>query len=309
MDIHRFAVAAFALLSSHLAMAATLAATPDSIGSVIARASAGDVIRLAPGDYGNIDLKGKSWQPAITIEAGTATIANVRLNAITGFHWRGGQFDGGDTRTTGFSAGGSQDIRLERAVFNRFTRNGVVIGGSSDVDLIGNRFAGMGSDGIQVAESRRITIDGNNCADFHHTEKAHPDCIQLWSRPATPATADIIIRNNVMNGTMQGISLFNHVRNGVDDGGFDRITIIGNDVAISDYYHGIAVYSCRNCLIRDNKVTTLRGENPKAHAWIKVVDGSDVKLCANVVSAFRDPGGERPCKGDVPQSVSQMQAR
>lgn len=299
------AIAGGAVLLPDTAPAATLAVTPSTIDDVLARASNGDTIRLAPGDYGPIRLRGRNWAPAISIEAGEANLAGVKLETVTGFHWRGGHFDGGEVRGGGFAAlRNSNDVRIEAATFTGFTRNGIAVDSSADIDIIGNKFSDSGSDGIQIGQSRRMTIDGNSCVAFKPTEKAHPDCIQMWSRPTSPPTADIIIRNNVMNGRMQGISLFNHKRKGVDDGGFDRITIIGNDVAISDFYHGIVAYSCRDCLIRDNKVRTLPGANPKIHAWLRMVDSGTAKLCANTVGGSSDGGGDRRCKADVPMAVA-----
>ena len=71
--------------------AATGPATPDNVNAVIAGARAGDVIRLTPGNYGQIVVKGKEWKPALVIEAGDAVIDRVTLEAVTGLHWRGGR--------------------------------------------------------------------------------------------------------------------------------------------------------------------------------------------------------------------------
>ena len=302
-----FAVVAFTaavFLLPENAPAATVAATPGTIDAALARAGDGDTIRLAPGDYGPIKVKRRNWAPAITIEASDARLVNVRLDTVSGLNWRGGHFDGGHVQNGGFAAlYGSKDIRIEAASFTGFTRYGIAVDQSADIDIIGNKFSDSGSDGIDIGQSRRISIEGNDCRDFNPTEKAHPDCIQMWSRATSPPTSDVIIRNNVMHGKMQGISLFNHIRNGSDDGGFDRITIIGNDVAISDFYHGIAAYSCRDCLIRDNKVSTLPGANPKIHAWLKMVDSDTAKLCANTVGGLSDASGDKRCKPDVPMKV------
>ena len=300
-------LAAGALLIPGAAPAATIAATPETINDVLARAGDGDIIRLASGNYDLIAVKRRKWAPAITIEAGDAKLVNVRLDSVGGLHWRGGHFDGDHVQHGGFSVFyASNDIRIEAASFTGFVRYGIAVDQSADIDIIRNTFSDSGSDGIDIGQSRRITIEGNECNNFKPVDKAHPDCIQMWSRATTEPTADVVIRNNVMHGKMQGISLFNHIRNGADDGGFDRITIIGNDVAISDFYHGIAAFSCRNCLVRDNKVTTLPGANPKVRAWLKIVGDDSTKLCANIVGAFPSSGGDRRCKADVPMAVARQ---
>ena len=299
------AIAASALILSDTAPAATVAVTPDTINEVLVRARDGDTIRLSPGDYGSIQLKRRKWAPAITIDASDAKLVSVRLDTVSGLHWRGGHFDGSHVERGGFAVFyASKDINIEAASFTGFIRYGIAVDQSSDIGISGNTFSDSGSDGIDIGQSRRITIEGNDCRDFEPTAQAHPDCIQMWSRATNPPTADVIIRNNIMHGKMQGISLFNHIRDGADDGGFDRITIIGNDVAISGFYHGIAAFSCRSCLIRDNKVTTLPSANPKIRAWLRV-DGDDkTQLCANVVSAFPGTGGDRRCKPDVPMAIA-----
>jgi hypothetical protein len=100
----------------------------------------------------------------------------------------------------------------------------------------------IASDGIDVSLSRNIVIDCNACTEFRPAPGAHPDCFQLWSRPAAPPTADIVITSNSAVGDMQGISLFNHVRDGANDGGFDRVLTRGN-IVLNTYGDGISVLS------------------------------------------------------------------
>ena len=283
--------------------AATGPATPDNVNAVIAGARAGDVIRLTPGNYGQIVVKGKEWKPALVIEAGDAVIDRVTLEAVTGLHWRGGRFDGHDSGTTGLSMGNSRDVAVEGGDFRNYTRNGVIVIKSRDVVVRRNNFTGMGSDGMQVAQAQRVLIEANHCEAFRRTEKAHPDCIQMWSRPNLPPTSDVVIRDNTMSGIMQGISMFNHVRDGVDDGGFDRVSVIGNDVKISLYYHGIAAYNCRECLIRDNRVETIPTTGSRARAWIRPAGEGSVTMCGNKIPSFPTSDGQQKCKASDPTTI------
>jgi parallel beta-helix repeat protein len=57
---------------------------------------------------------------------------------------------------------------------------------------------------------------------------------------------------------MQGFTAFNHVRNGVDDGGFDRL-IIKDNVVNSSFTHGVAVMACRDCTITGNRASSTPG--------------------------------------------------
>src|SRR3546814_16542705 len=62
---------------------------------------------------------------------------------------------------------------------------------------------------------------------------------------------------------MQVISAFNHLRNGVDDGGFDRLTIIDNDIQVSAP-QALAVVDGRDIVVPGNRIRTLRGAKHRA---------------------------------------------
>ena len=181
----------------------------------------------------------------------------------------------------------------------RIVRNGIGMSEVSDARLIGNTFSEMGSDGIDIALSRRIFVDGTRCHDFKPTPGAHADCIQLWSRPNAPPTADITIINTVAAGDMQGVTAFNHVRNGVDDGGFDRITFANNDIRIT-YAQAVSLYDCRDCIARDNFVDTW----PQAHNRARVVVQGEVPSALNPPSGCRFhtrcPQAMARCRTDDP---------
>nr|WP_295663381.1 right-handed parallel beta-helix repeat-containing protein [Polymorphobacter sp.] len=293
LDLMRLGLAVAGMaLSACGGHAATTTATPETAKAVIDAARGGDTIKLAPGDYAPIRIDKHNWSPQLTIDASAAQLAQVAFNNVTGVVWHGGTFDGKDQTHTGWSAGTSDHVTLDGATFRHFTRNGIVLGKVSDARITNNIIADSGSDGIDVAESRRVVIDGNECRDTAPTPGAHPDCIQLWSRPTSPPVADITITNNKASGDTQGITMFNHVRGGVDDGGFDRVRVENNTISVKQW-HGIAMYSCRECVIRNNRVDTI--PNGKIKAWIKSVASDDVKACGNVASGWSKSVDKR-CK-------------
>jgi hypothetical protein len=113
----------------------------------------------------------------------------------------------------------------------------------------------------------------------------------MWSRPTAPPVADVIIRRNRIEGDTQGIGLHNHVRDGVDDGGFDRILIEDNIINVSRT-NAIDLANGRESIIRNNKVTTLPGA--KGRASIHAREGS-VTMCGNSVAAGAGkPGAKDP---------------
>jgi parallel beta-helix repeat protein len=272
-----------------------LAATPATIDGVIASAKPGDTIKLVPGTYAYILIKRRNWSPALTIDASGATVAGVGVVQSSGVSWIGGTI-AGVVPTAGAVAGGygfvangnSSNISVSGVHFSDF-RLGVGFDQVTGGRIVGNWLTRMSSDGIDVSLSRNIVIDRNACTEFHPAPGAHPDCIQLWSRPTVAPVADITITNNSAIGEMQGISLFNHIRNGVDDGGFDRVLIRSN-VVLNTYANGIAAYDCRGCTIRENDVNSL--PNYINRAQLSVSGGSGV-VCGNKVPMTGQ--GTKPC--------------
>lgn len=276
------------------APASTRVATPATVEKVLNGAKPGDTITLAAGNYTAIDVRHRQWNPPITVDATAARLRGIKLWDVAGVTWHGGAFDGGDAVRGAFDLTESSQITVDGTTMSHFTRYTIGLQNSSDIRLTNNSFTDMGSDGIDIALSRRVFVDHNVCAASHPTPDAHPDCIQMWSRPTITPTADITITNNTATGMTQGFTGFNHVRpnaagKDIDDGGFDRI-VIENNTAKVGYYHGISLYTCRKCIIRNNRVETMPNpDNPRVHAWIMYVDSPDMIACGNTVASA--PGG------------------
>lgn len=178
------------------------------------------------------------------------------------------------------------DITVKGGKFQGL-KNGIVLSRVEGFNLTGNTFAANRSDGINVGEGRKGVIERNECLATRIRDKEHPDCIQLWSRPTSPPVSDVVIRGNRAEGEMQGIGLFNHTRNGVNDGGFDRITIEDNDMRVA-YPHGIALMESRNSVVRNNRVSTLPGAR-----WRARISADTAQRCGNTVGAYAGRGSEK----------------
>ena len=234
---------------------ASLTANPSNISDVIANARSGDTITLSAGDFGTVVIQRRFNKP-VTLIAGDARI-KVAFRNSSGIELRGGVVTGAlgvGPAGYGISIQRSSNIRIAGARFSQSNR-GLVISLSSDIFVSQASFTGMVIDGINVASSQRVVIRDNTCRDFQ-SGTAHPDCVQLWSRP-NAVTTDVIVEGNRSIGRgMQGFTAFNHVRRGVNDGGFDRISIINNFV-VGNYPQGVAVYDCRRCKVVGNRTQTL----------------------------------------------------
>lgn len=211
----------------------------------------------------------------VTVMGGTYR-GHVRLDGCHNLTFAKALFAGPDTATAhiGVIAQRCTNLDFEDCVFTGLQK-GVVFDlcDSFAVDLC--EFSRMSSDGVNVAASSHGRISRSLFHDFvQFSLSAHPDAIQLWSRPTAPPVADITILGNTIIGHMQGIGGFNHVTAGVDDGGFDRIAIEDNSVDVG-FANGIAFNAVRGLTLRDNIVRT----QPASPWQARIV----VQQCTNVV--------------------------
>lgn len=283
-------------------------ATPATFKQRLASARPGETIRLAPGDYGAVTLPARTWSPAIRLEAGGAQFAGLVLRNVQGVMISGGAIIGPGGRSYGISMRGAGLIRIENMRISGAHR-GVVVAESSDIALIGNELTGLKSDGINIALSRRVLVQRNRCFDFSPAmavfdaagkrlrDGDHPDCIQAWSRPSHPPVSDVQVLDNEAVGIMQGIFFGNHVRGGIDDGGFDRVIIRGNRLRVA--LNALVLSGGRDSVVRDNIVEQFPGmifpsrPNLRIKSSIRVF-GNGTLVCGNVVrSGGTNPGATR----------------
>lgn len=272
----------------------------------------GAVIRLAPRDYGLVIVPPSSHAVPVRIYAQGARFSGLVFKGVSGLKFEGGTIVGLGGKSYGISISGSDNISITGMTITGAS-NGIVVAASQNIFLLSNTLTGLRTDGIDIASSRKIIVRDNSCSNFSPVMDSydasgkllrgggdHPDCIQAWSRSQTSPTSDLTIERNRIEGKMQGIFLGNHVRNGVDDGGFDRVIIRNNVIRVS-MYHGIAVSNARDSMVIDNKVSTFPGGfNPKRpdqpiKAWVRVVGGRTI-ACGNSVDDFPNSIEARPCR-------------
>jgi nitrous oxidase accessory protein NosD len=245
-----------------------ITANPATIEQRIAAAKPGDTIKLAAGDYGTLRITGRRWNKPISIDATGATMRLV-VDRSSGISFEGGTF-GPNLTGSGYAARvvSSSHITFSRSLF-RDSKRGLVISKSTNVTVNKARFIGLHIDGVNIASSRFVKVLDSVCQDFT-TGPDHPDCIQGWSRPGA-ISSDILIQGNRSVGTVQGIFFGNHVRKGVDDGGFDRVIVRDNKI-LGSRPQGIGLYDCRACAVIGNEVRTIPGSPHRVS--IKIVKGT-----------------------------------
>lgn len=194
-----------------------------------------------------------------------------------------------------------RDVRVIDCDFEGFGR-GVVFSMCTGFTVVANRFRALKIDGVNIAQSWRGVVADNDFTD-PDTGEAHPDAVQLWSRPTmrladksivpAPPTSDIVIARNRVRGMLtQGVTAFNHIRDGVDDGGFDRITITANEIAVG-MPQALAIYAGRDCIVTDNRVSTLDGSDWRASINLKGCTGL-LRRGNTVAAGAGKPGADDP---------------
>lgn len=260
-----------ALCACSPAFAKTLNATPATIAANISAALGGDTITLAPGDYGRISIANRNWSPPVTIDATNAKLL-LSISGSSGIGVKGGGYSGAlGAGQAGYaiSVTNSHHLTFSASKISNSQR-AMVIDHSHHIAITAPDMTGMIVDGIDLSSAQFITIDGARCTAFV-TGPAHPDCIQGWSRPGG-ITSDVRITNSYMDSPVtQGLSFFNHIRNGVNDGGFDRISI---DTATlrGNMTNGVAMSACRACSIKNVTLITIPGSRYKMS--VRVAGGS-----------------------------------
>lgn len=277
----------------------------------LGRARGGQTIVLAPGNYGTVVFPRREFQPALKVDARAATFTGVVLQNVSGVEIEGGTVVGPGGRSYGISIRNARDVRIANMRITGAHR-GIVVNQGEGITLFGNTLTGLISDGINIAYSRGVRIENNSCSDFNPTPAVydssgarlrdgdHPDCIQAWSRPQFAPTSELVIVNNTADGNMQGVFLGNHIRQGVNDGGFDAVIVRGNRVRVS-VPNGIFVSSARNSEVTDNVVSTIPGSRlpnrPEREVRAKLLaEGPQIRVCGNRVESLPKNPGQEPCR-------------
>ena len=284
---------------------------PGELAAAIASARPGDRLVLARGEFAPLNITDRTFPTPITIEASAATIDGVTIRGSRGITIIGGTVRTDPAQTFVIAVDFSKNITLSGI---RVTggRIGITVSRSQDVKVQKNDFDGVRSDGVNIAMSQRVLIEDNLCHNFNPIQATydaagklvkdgdHPDCVQGWSNPRYPPTADITIVGNKGSGFMQGIFFGNP-----GQGGFDRLIVRNNEFTLSAF-NGIVLAEARNSVVRDNIVRTAPGAKMNNYpfkpvtSWIKIMNGRDNQVCGNTVDQPKFSDGKW---GSCPKST------
>jgi hypothetical protein len=331
--LNLFMFAAF-LKSAFLALLVIFSVTPvdaartynvstrAGLADAIARVSGGDRIILASGNYGNVDIRNKTWSTDVMLasasSANPARIEILTVNAVSHLSIKSlhigrplnpgeasyaifgyfrnvsavtlddvfvrGSIDGNPVNDgNGLNFVDSRGVTVKASRFEQLGR-GVQMSGSTDLTLTGNVFRQMRTDGMNFANVQRVLIDSNMFSDFFVGEGDHPDAIQFWTLGTKQASTNIIIRNNqIFQGRGAGTQgIF--LTDQVGTLPYQNVRIENNLLYVYDGYNGIMVGHGRGVEIIGNSVLSETRDNQKY--WIRLDRVEGATLRNNVADSF-----------------------
>ena len=278
----------------------------------------GDIIKLEPGTYAAIDLRGWNFTD-IMIESQSATNPAVLTGLIvrdsTGLNFKNLEMVVSPAQTIhAFQVLGSKDIHFSglsvHGTLNNSPaddKNGLMIRNSHDVSIrgsefqqlrhavelldnskiliSGNSFHDIRTDAIRGGGTSDVTITKNHFTDFYPEPGDHGDAVQFWTTNTTAVAKNFVISENVMmrgkGGIVQGIFF----RDQVGNLPYENITISGN-LVVGAMYNGISVSGASNLKIVGNVVAAL----PDMKSWIRVEDVKGGEVSGNSAFTYIDVG-------------------
>jgi Periplasmic copper-binding protein (NosD) len=282
-----------------------------SASAMVANARAGQTLTLPAGNQGTLLIVNRNFSQPVRINASGSRFTAIVIRNSSGITIEGGSVVGPGGRSYGVHIDQSNGIRIANMAISGAHR-GIVMGKSREIQIVNNQLVGVIAEGINIAQSQRVLVQGNVCRDFNPTvatyaangsritDGDHPDCIQAWSRPGWAPTGEVSIIGNTADGEMQGIYFGNMMRNGVNDGGFDRVSIRDNRVRVS-YSNGIVLAGARNSEVVNNHVLTVPGSvstrdpSRTINAMLRITAAVNVRACGNVVEARPTTYGTARC--------------
>jgi nitrous oxidase accessory protein NosD len=290
-----------------------------ALSAALSGAHAGDVIKLAPGGYSAVSIKGLSvggvtvTSQDLTHEAvlsglrvdhasgltfsnlefslpvgdGTAVPHGVFVNWSNDIHFQSDSIHGAigvrpDNAMTGIGISKSSNVSLTGSEL-QYLHTGLTMGSDTNVVVSGNNFHDIRLDGIEGAAIQNGAVTGNNFSNFHHLLGDHSDAIQFWTTGQKVGSANLTISDNVIvqgqGHDMQGI--FIQDLHGAHP--YTNLTVTDN-LVVGGNWNGIMVDDAHGGVVSGDTVTSLSTQTQKP--WIMVKNSNGVSVDHNRAHAF-----------------------
>lgn len=278
-------------------------------------AQAGDEIKLAPGEYAAVALKGilptgtvkissaDPSNPAVfsdLVVSGSSNLAisNIKLvvpdNSYTWYHFQivsssnvsisNSLFDGPGLHpvqdTSGLTVRDSTGVAIDGCEFQNLVF-GVGFGGSKNISVTNSVFHDIRVDGIRGGNNSQVNFSNNFFTNFQPDLADHGDAIQIWTTSTGVPASDISITGNTIvrgahGGAFQGV----FIRDQIGTMPFSNVTVADN-IVIGGSYNSIALDGVLSGTVSGNSVIAF----PDQDAWIRTKNTTD-KLSVSGNTAF-----------------------
>jgi len=309
---HLLAAAPRAIQLKRGAMTQVTVENADTLMSALRAAHGGDVIVLAPGNYGEVVLRNLQFDTPVTIVSSRAddpavlqrlvigsseglTFRNLEIQVTPGARGievtkgsnvtldrldvHGSKGDGPLGDGVGLHIRNSDGVTVSNSEFSELS-HGLAHLDSTHLVISDNRFHDIRIDGVRGGGSSQVEISRNYFTDFHRQAGDHGDAVQFWTSNTTTGVRDIVVKDNVFvrgeGDVAQGIFFGNEAKLP-----YENITITGNAI-IGGMYNGISINTGHNVVISDNLVLGYTDMASK----IRVDQSEDVIIRNNKTSHF-----------------------
>ena len=278
--------------------------------ATLSKSQNGDVIQLAAGSYGKVQISGINIAGNVTITSvdpqNQAVINGLLVKASSGLTFSHLDFSNVVAGTQNvFQVLGSHDVALDhltvhgpanlgsgiesalmmvRSSTNVTVSNSEFYNGwhalsmldNNGLTVSGNYIHDIRTDGIRGGGNSNLLITRNTLTDFYPAALDHPDAIQIWTGNTTTSASNIAITDNVIvrgnGGPVQGIFM----RDQVGTLPYQNVTVTGNIVA-GGRYNGIAIDHVNGGTMSDNVVAGISGET----SWIRHTNSTNLTVANN----------------------------
>ncbi len=282
----------------------------------------GDIIRLAPGEYGLGKLQNISFSGAVTLTSADsehpAVLSGLLLQNISGMTFRNLEVKVDDRQGGAVILRGGKSVRFENLNIHgtavgdggglmvsngtdivasnldiHEVSGGMVFSHSDGVTVTENAIHDIQCDGMQVQGVSHIKIAGNHFTEFHPSKTDHSDAIQFFTAGTKEAAHDIEITENVyVRGAVapdtQGIFMGDEAKVH-----YENVTVSKN-VILGAVYHGIMIAGATNLTLTQNVVKAYSDMN----SWIRIIGDENVEMSDNTATSF-NPGNNNKAVKEV----------
>ena len=313
MKLSCVAAAAIICVAPGQAWAITITSAAQ-LSAALNAARGGEVFNLAPGNYGALNIRNRTFSNAITIRSADpsrpAVFGRTQLGTVSGVNFSGvtfanplsgatplwtpavqlyssarinfsgvtvrGSMDGNAANDGhGIGVRGSTGISISNSTFTQLNR-AITLNTSQGILVSGNTVSNVRSEGVNLAQVQNVRIIGNSFSNFHPVNGDHPDAIQAWTTGTNRPSANIIISGNLIVGSAGGRmqGIFITDQTGNPALRYQGV-VVTNNTLVGTSWHGITLGHADGVAITGNNVITM--PDPKIdRSWIRVADATGI---------------------------------